>query len=66
MEEDNPSGIGMAVEMGYAHGLGKTVILCLPENPTKVPYRYLEFMKKAADITFNNIDDAKNYLELYK
>jgi len=65
MEKTNPSGIGMAVEMGFAKALGKTVILCLEENNEHIKDSYLEFMRKVADITFTNIDDAINYLKLY-
>lgn len=66
MERTNPSGVGMAVEMSYAKALGKTVILCLEENNEHVKDRYLQFMKKVSDIVFTDIDDAINYLKLYK
>lgn len=65
MERTNPSGIGMSVEMGYAKALGKTVILCLEEGNERIKDGYLQFMKKVADITFTDIDEAINYLKLY-
>ena len=66
MEKTNPSGIGMAVEMGYAKGLGKTVILCLDEGNETIKDKYLQFMKKASDIVFTDFNDAINYLKLYE
>lgn len=65
MEKTNPSGIGMSVEMGYAKALGKTVILCLEEGNERIKDGYLQFMKKVADITFTDVDEAINYLKLY-
>jgi len=66
MEKDNPAGTGMAVEIGYAKGLGKTVILCLEENNQHINDRYLAFMKTVADITFKDFQEAVNYLKLFK
>lgn len=66
MEKNNPSGIGMSVEIGYAKGLGKTVILCLEENNEFIKDKYLEFMKKASDIVFTDLEDAIKYLSLFK
>ena len=66
MEKDNPSGIGMAVEMGYAKGLNKTVILCLEQNNNHIKDRYLDFMRKVSDVVYDNLEDAIKYLSLYK
>ncbi len=66
MEKNNPSGIGMSVEIGFAKGLGKTVILCLEENNEFIKDKYLEFMKKASDILFTDLEDAIKYLSLFK
>lgn len=65
MEKTNPSGIGLAVEIGYAKGLGKTVILCLEENNEKINDRYLDFLKLTSDIVFTDLDSAITYLKLY-
>lgn len=65
MEKDNPSGIGMAVELGYAKGLGKTVILCLEKGNIAIKGHYLDFMTKVSDITYDDLDDAIEYLKLY-
>ena len=66
MEKNNPSGIGMSVEIGFAKGLGKTVILCLEENNEFIKDKYLEFMKKASDIVFTDFEEAVKYLSLFK
>ena len=65
MEKTNPSGIGMAVEIGYAKALGKTVILCIEQNNETIKPHHLDFMKKVSDIFYENIDDAINYLRLF-
>jgi nucleoside 2-deoxyribosyltransferase len=65
MERTNPSGIGLSVEAGYARGLGKTVILVLEPNHETQQDRYLQFLRKAADITFNNLEDAIEYLNSF-
>ena len=64
MEQDNISGYGMSVEIGYAKGLGKTVILCRESNRDSSKDRYLRFMDSCADIVFNDIDKAVNYLNI--
>ena len=40
MEKDNPSGIGLACEVGYARGLGKPVLL-VNDQPNN---RYFQFV----------------------
>ena len=64
MEDDNPSGFGMACELSYAHRLGKTCILVLEPNSKCHKDRYLKFMNGFSDITFDNLDDGINYLKI--
>jgi nucleoside 2-deoxyribosyltransferase len=66
MERTNPSGIGMAVELGYAFGIGKTVILVLEENNEHQLDRYIQFMKKTAHVTFNNLEEGVNFLKTFE
>lgn len=63
METGNPSGIGMSIEMGYAKALGKTIILVLEDCGER--NKSLSFMKKAADITFDNLSQGIFYLEKF-
>ncbi len=65
-ERTNTSCIGLSVEMGYAKGIGKTVILVLEPNHETIKDAYLQFLKKAASITFETLEDGMNYLSSYK
>ncbi len=64
-ERTNPSCIGLAVEIGYAYGIGKTVILVLESGHQTIEDRYLLFLSKAASITFSDFGTAMNYLLSY-
>lgn len=65
MESSNPSGIGLACEIGVAYGLGKTVILVLEPNNKHTDDKYLAFLKKVANITFSQLEEAISYLQLF-
>jgi nucleoside 2-deoxyribosyltransferase len=58
MERSNPSGFGLACEIGYAHALGKTVILVLEKHHEKHSDRSLEFLTCFADYVFDNFHDG--------
>lgn len=62
MERTNPSGFGLAVEIGYARGLNKTVILVLEKNHEIHKDKYLEFLTKAADVVYENLEEAITFL----
>ena len=66
MERTNPSGIGLAVEAGYAYGIGKTVILVLEPNHETMKDKYLAFLTKCAHITFGTLDDGIEFLKTFK
>lgn len=61
-EKENPYCIGLAVEAGYAKGLGKTVILVLEPNREVIPDKYMDFIKMVSDITFDNFQAGIDYL----
>jgi len=63
MEATNPSGIGAAAELGYAKGLGKTVILCLEPNNNHIKDKYLEFLHKVSHVVYSNLDDGIAFLK---
>jgi len=65
MERTNPSGVGMACELGYAYGVGKTVILVLESDHETQEDRYLNFMKKVSHVVYNNLEDGINYLKTF-
>lgn len=65
MERTNPSGVGMACELGFAYGIGKTVILVLENANGFQNDRYLQFMKKVSNITFDNFDEGLAFLSSF-
>ena len=65
VERTNKSCIGLSVEAGYAKGLNKTVILVLEPNHETIKDSYLSFITQVADIVFNDIHDAYNYLKSF-
>ena len=64
LEADNP-GLGTIAEIGYAIGLGKTVILVCEESKIHED-RYLDFTRELASITFSNLEDGITYLKTFK
>jgi len=64
-ERTNTSCIGLAVEIGFAKGIGKTVILVLEPNHETIKDNYLQFLKKASSITFEKLEDGLNYLQSF-
>ncbi len=65
MERTNPSGIGLACEIGYAHGRDTTVILVLEENSKHFEDRYLRFMEKVSDVRFGELDRGIRFLNTF-
>ena len=59
MEVDNPSGIGLALEVGYARALGK-VIVCVDGKPED---KYLGMVRCAADIVVGTLDEAVKFID---
>lgn len=58
LEWENPGGQGIALEAGYALGLGKHVIgVILKES------RYWDIVRHAVSIEFGNLDAAIKYLK---
>jgi len=64
IEATNPSCIGLAVEAGYAKGLGKTVILVI-EPHNSIPDKYLQFVTQVADIHFISLQEGIDYLNSF-
>jgi nucleoside 2-deoxyribosyltransferase len=66
MERTNPSGIGLACEMGLAYGIGKTVILVLETGSQHFADENLAFLRKVAHITFAELQEGVEYLKAFK
>lgn len=64
-ERTNPSLIGLAVEVGFAAGVDITVVLVLEDGHDIFKDRYLQFLRKAADVTYDSLADAIDYVQLY-
>ena len=63
MEKSNPSGYGMAAELGYAKALNKTVIFVL--EPGHEKERYFQFLKQFADVVYDDLETAITFLKLF-
>lgn len=61
MEESNPGGYALALEIGYAKALGKQVIFVdqLSDSSRK---RHFEMVRQAADRVFSTMPSALNYI----
>jgi nucleoside 2-deoxyribosyltransferase len=63
MEEINPSGYGLAAEIGYAKAMGKTIILVDERSVVDDAFKYkYAFIHNIADVVFDNLDEGMEYL----
>jgi len=59
MEADNPSGYGLALEIGYAKALGKKIILVDERSTTdSVFQKRFDMARSCADVICNSLEDA--------
>jgi len=61
MDAGNPSGAGLALEVGYAKGIGVPVVLVLEDGVKK--YRYFEIVKHSSDFCFDTLDEGIAFLK---
>lgn len=59
MESDNPSGVGMALEVGYARALGKTILFV----DQGVPASRFGMVRQCADKVFATLINALHYID---
>ena len=59
LELDNPSGIGMAAEIGYGIAKNKTVIFVNEQSDNN----YFKFIEVLSTILYKNIEDGIDYLD---
>lgn len=67
MERDNPSGYGLAGEVGYAKGLGKTIILV--DEKSKVDEQFKKnfaIIRAISDSTFESLNDGISFLQRFE
>lgn len=66
LEKDNPSGFGLAVEIGYARALNKTIILVDEKSNTDPSFSiYFKIVRETSDIVFGDFESGLNYLERF-
>lgn len=67
MDRDNPSGYGMALEIGYAKGLDKTVIVVDEKSGSNEEFRkYFAIVKETADAYFQSLDEGITFLKSFE
>jgi len=66
IEKSNPSGIGLALEIGYAKALSKLIILVDEKSGQYDDFRkYFNIVRDSASVVFDNLDDGIKYLKKY-
>lgn len=63
MEKDNPSGLGLSLEIGYARALDKTIILIDEKSiaDNKFAQRF-KIVRECTTVTYNSLEDGINFL----
>ncbi len=62
MEETNPGGYSLALEVGYAKALGKLIIL-IDKHTGEKRRRYFEMVRQVADHRFDSLNEALLFLQ---
>jgi len=67
MQSDNPSGIGLTLEVGYARALDKSIILVdeRSKNDEAFANRF-KIVRESSSIVFDNLEDGINFLKKIK
>jgi len=60
LEKDNPSGVGLALEIGYAKALGKLIIFVDEKEEPR-----FEIVKHTSTVVFNNLEDGIQFLRRF-
>ncbi len=63
VEKDNQHGHSLALELGYAKALGKTILL-VEEHGTGEQEKQFQMVREVADHCFDTLGDAVSYLIL--
>jgi len=67
MDSDNPSGYGLALEVGLALGLNKTVILIDERSKRDSDFEmYFKIVHKSANVVLSSLEDGVFYLQKYR
>lgn len=64
MQKDNPSGIGLTLEVGYARALDKSIILVDEKSKhDKVFAERFKIVRESSTIVFDNLNDGIIFLK---
>lgn len=64
MSSDNPSGFGLTLEVGYAKGLDKLIILI--DEKSSIDEKFgsnFKIVRESSTITFDNLNDGIKFLK---
>ncbi len=61
MENTNPGGYSLALEIGYAKALGKQIVF-VDQISNQAVKEYFEMVRQASDIVFKSLEEALIYL----
>lgn len=61
MEENNPGGYALAMEVGYAKALGKDVVF-VDQLKDSIRKKYFEMIRQASDRVFSDLPAALEYI----
>ncbi len=63
MQELNPSGIGLSLEVGYAKALNKLIILVDEKSKADTNFsKYFALVRENSSIIFDNLEDGIGFL----
>jgi nucleoside 2-deoxyribosyltransferase len=64
MENSNPSGYGLAFELGLAYGLNKTIILVDERSKNDMKFdRYFKILYRPSNVVFDNLNAGIEFLK---
>lgn len=66
MEEDNPSGYGLALEVGFAKAQGKTIILVDERSSQDARFaRHYKMVHETASVVFSSLGEGIEFLKSF-
>lgn len=66
MEESNPSGYGLAFELGIAYAMNKTIILVDEKSACNDTFsRYFKIVHRPSNVVFTKFEDGIDFLESF-
>ena len=66
MENSNPSGYGLALEIGFAKALNKTIILIDERSQTDISFnKYFSIVRECSSVIFNSLNEGISFLERF-